>query len=169
MQSQSRSPAGRNWFFPLVLILASLLIASARGEVAIPPLTSRVTDLTNTLSPQQRAALEQKLAAFESAKGNQIAVLIVPTTQPEAIEQYSIRVVDQWKWSPVQYAVPAACSPADRRPGVGDCPRAAVAGRVAVRAAASAAAISAGAGHRAVGSCDTQRKGCKGKKARTKD
>ena len=95
--ASTRSPAGRRWFFLLVLILAPLLLASAGAEVAIPPLTARVTDLTNTLNPQQRDALEQKLAAFEAAKGSQIAVLIVPTTQPEAIEQYSIRVVEQWK------------------------------------------------------------------------
>ena len=95
--SCTRSTAGRRWFFLLVLILAPLLLASAGAEVAIPPLTARVTDLTNTLNPQQRDALEQKLAAFEAAKGSQIAVLIVPTTQPEAIEQYSIRVVEQWK------------------------------------------------------------------------
>jgi uncharacterized protein len=87
----------RKRFFPLFLLLASLLIASARAEVEVPPLKARVTDLTGTLNPQQRDALEQKLAAFESAKGSQIAILIVPTTRPEAIEQYSIRVADQWK------------------------------------------------------------------------
>ena len=91
-------PAVMSAGFSLLLsLLAGLLIVSARAEVAIPPLTSRVTDLTDTLNPQQRDALEQKLAAFEAAKGSQIAVLIVPTTQPEAIEQYSIRVVEQWK------------------------------------------------------------------------
>ena len=49
------------------------------------------------LSQDDLAPLESKLTAFEARKGSQIAVLIVPTTQPEAIEQYSIRVVDQWK------------------------------------------------------------------------
>ncbi len=58
---------------------------------------SRVTDLTGTLSANEAAQLEQKLAAFEAKKGSQIAVLIVPTTQPETIEQYSIRVADAWK------------------------------------------------------------------------
>jgi uncharacterized protein len=72
-------------------------MGSAQAQVEVPPLKARVTDLTNTLDPQQRDALEQKLAAFEAAKGSQIAVLIVPTTQPEAIEQYSIRVAEQWK------------------------------------------------------------------------
>jgi uncharacterized protein len=71
--------------------------ASAAGLQPIPKLSARVTDLTGTLTAEQQTALEQKLAAFESAKGSQLAVLIVPTTQPEEIEQYSIRVVDQWK------------------------------------------------------------------------
>jgi uncharacterized protein len=63
----------------------------------VPPLAARVTDTTGTLSASEQAALEQKLAAFEARKGAQIAVLVVPTTQPEEIEQYSIRVVDAWK------------------------------------------------------------------------
>jgi uncharacterized protein len=67
------------------------------AEVPVPPLTARVTDLSHTLTPDQRAALEAKLAAFETQKGSQVAVLVVPTTRPETIEQYSIRVVDQWK------------------------------------------------------------------------
>lgn len=77
-----------------------LLMASgiARADlVAIPELKSRVTDLTQTLSPNQQNHLEAKLAAFEQEKGSQIAILIVPSTQAEDIAQYSIRVVEQWK------------------------------------------------------------------------
>jgi uncharacterized protein len=70
---------------------------STWAEVAVPELARRVTDLTATLSPQQDAALESKLAAFEAEKGSQIAVLIVPTTQPEDIAQFGIRVAEQWK------------------------------------------------------------------------
>ena len=66
--------------------------------VEIPELKTRVTDLTQTLSQAQQAQLEQKLAAFEAKKGSQIAVLIVPTTQPEEIEQYSTRLVQTWKF-----------------------------------------------------------------------
>lgn len=69
----------------------------ARADVAVPPLTGRVVDLTGTLSVDQAAALEQKLKTFEDSKGSQLAVLIVPTTQPETIEQYALRVVEQWK------------------------------------------------------------------------
>ena len=81
----------------LALSLGAAAQAPAAGLQPIPKLTARVTDLTGTLSADQQTALEQKLAAFEAAKGSQLAVLIVPTTQPEEIEQYSIRVFDQWK------------------------------------------------------------------------
>ena len=77
-----------------------LLLASgfAFAELAaIPELSTRITDLTQTLSPAEQAQLEQKLAAFETNKGSQIAILVVPTTQPEDIAQYSLRVVEKWK------------------------------------------------------------------------
>jgi uncharacterized protein len=63
----------------------------------VPPLTSRVTDLTGTLSGAAVARIEAKLADLEAKKGSQLAVLIVPTTQPEEIEQYGIRVAEAWK------------------------------------------------------------------------
>lgn len=72
-------------------------LAGAQDLQPVPALTARVTDLTATLSSEQRSQLETKLAAFEREKGVQIAVLLVPTTQPEAIEQYAIRVAEQWK------------------------------------------------------------------------
>lgn len=83
----------------LVLCTMLLLVSGfAQAElVAIPTLSTRVTDLTQTLSQAEQAQLEQKLAAFEAKKGSQIAVLIVPSTQPEDIAQYSIRVTDAWK------------------------------------------------------------------------
>ncbi len=78
--------------------LGALFVALvALADVAIPPLKARVTDLTATLTSQQRATLEQALAAFETRKGAQIAVLIVPTTQPETVEQYAVRVEENWK------------------------------------------------------------------------
>ena len=69
----------------------------AGAQIAVPPLTGRFTDLTTTFTAEQKAALEQKLQAFEARKGSQLAVLIVPTTAPEAIEQYALRVAEQWK------------------------------------------------------------------------
>ncbi len=78
-------------------MLALLLSGAAQAEVAVPPLTHRITDLTATLDAQQTQTLESRLAAFEAKKGAQLAVLIVPTTQPETIEQFGIRVVEAWK------------------------------------------------------------------------
>jgi uncharacterized protein len=81
--------------------LALLLILGAgsltHAETAVPQLSAPVMDLTGTLTATQAAALEQTLRTFESSKGSQIAVLIVPTTAPETIEQYGIRVAEQWK------------------------------------------------------------------------
>jgi uncharacterized protein len=80
-------------------ILALLLCwaFAAWADVAVPPLTGRVVDQTGTLSAGDVAALTQTLKALELRKGSQIAVLIVPTTEPETIEQYSIRVAEAWK------------------------------------------------------------------------
>jgi uncharacterized protein len=81
---------------PLVALLVCWAF-SAFAQVAVPPLTGRVVDQTGTLSSDEIAALTQRLRDFEARKGSQIAVLIVPTTQPEEIEQYSIRVAEAWK------------------------------------------------------------------------
>lgn len=86
------------WMRIAVVFAAAFFIAApAQPEVAVPPLRARVTDLTGTLDPSQQVSLEQHLAAFEAAQGSQIAVLMVPTTQPEPIGQYAIRVAEQWK------------------------------------------------------------------------
>ena len=75
----------------------ALLSLGAMAQVAVPPLVGHVTDQTGTLSAAQQAALEQTLSAFEARKGSQLAVLLVPTTAPEEIEQYALRVAEQWK------------------------------------------------------------------------
>jgi uncharacterized protein len=81
----------------LLAIMLSVFPPAAMADTAIPPLKAHVTDLTATLSASETAFLEQKLAALEKTKGSQIAVLIVPATQPETIEQYSIRVAEAWQ------------------------------------------------------------------------
>lgn len=79
------------------LLLWLLLAGAARAEVAVPALASRVTDQAGLLTDEQRQQLEQTLSDFEATKGSQIAVLIVASTQPEAIEEYGIRVATAWK------------------------------------------------------------------------
>lgn len=77
-------------------LLCGVLSASL-AQIAVPPLSARVTDLTGTLSGQQIAALEEKLRAFEERKGSQLAVLIVPTTEPEDVAEFAVRVEEEWK------------------------------------------------------------------------
>ena len=72
-------------------------LGQAWAQVPVPVLKSRVTDLTGTLDAASRQSLETRLAQLEQAKGAQLAVLLVPTTQPETIEQFSLRVAETWK------------------------------------------------------------------------
>ncbi|MDE2598483.1 MAG: YgcG family protein [Rhodocyclaceae bacterium] len=78
-------------------LLSAWSVFPAAADAPVPPLTARVVDKTGTLSATEQAELERTLAEFEARKGSQIAVLLVPTTEPETIEQYSMRVVEQWK------------------------------------------------------------------------
>ncbi|CAD0309458.1 TPM domain-containing protein [Xanthomonas hortorum] len=82
------------WMMALLLLPTSLL---AQDLAAIPPLRSPVVDVTGTLDATQIQQLEQQALALQQRKGAQLQILIVPTTQPEAIEQYTQRVFDQWK------------------------------------------------------------------------
>ncbi|MCB1596541.1 MAG: YgcG family protein [Gammaproteobacteria bacterium] len=78
-----------------VLLLAAQCVSAA--VLPVPAPAGRVVDATGTLSVGERSALEAKLAELEARKGAQIVVLLVPTTRPEAIEQFSMRVVEAWK------------------------------------------------------------------------
>ncbi len=81
----------------LPLLIALCLPQFSQAQQAVPTLSARVIDQTGTLSSSEVASLDQVLSAFEKRKGSQLAVLIVPTTAPESIEQFGIRVADQWK------------------------------------------------------------------------
>jgi uncharacterized protein len=84
------------WVWMLLLLLACYARAQAQFK-PVPPLRTRVTDEVGMLTPGQCQQLESALAYYETKTGSQIAVLIVASTGPEAIEQYGIRVADAWK------------------------------------------------------------------------
>ena len=85
--------AARAFLFALLVCWAFPALA----DVAVPPLSGRVVDQTGTLSVSEISALTDRLKDLETRKGSQLAVLIVPTTAPETIEQFSIRVAEAWK------------------------------------------------------------------------
>lgn len=85
-----------------LLLLAFLLGPAALGTAVaqqlapIPPLDSPVVDTTGTLDAAQRQALVQQALALQQRKGSQLQILIVPSTRPEDIAQYTTRVFEQW-------------------------------------------------------------------------
>lgn len=81
----------------LCAVLAGAVPAHAQSLQPVPPLERRVTDLTGTLAPDESRQLEGRLAQFERDKGSQVAVLLVPTTAPETIEEYGIRIAEAWR------------------------------------------------------------------------
>ncbi|HUQ28615.1 MAG TPA: TPM domain-containing protein [Usitatibacter sp.] len=78
-------------------LLAALVATAAMAAVPVPKLEARVTDLAGTLTAPQREALEAKLRDFETRRGSQVAVLIVPSIGDEPIEEFAGRVTDEWK------------------------------------------------------------------------
>ena len=89
--------AARNRASALLLAFGLCWSVFAAAQVPVPPLTGHVIDQTGTLTSEQKTTLEQTLTAFEARKGSQLAVLMVASTAPEAIEQYALRVAEQWK------------------------------------------------------------------------
>jgi len=91
------SSARARWLGAWLVVAALAWWQPAVAQLAVPPLTGHVTDQTGTLTAEQKASLEQTLTAFEARKGSQLAVLMVRTTAPEAIEPYALRVAELWK------------------------------------------------------------------------
>lgn len=98
LRSTSASSIGAvaRWLAGLGLALFFVL-AGAQDLAQVPPLQARVTDTIGMLTPAQRSTLENVLKEQEERTGNQIAVLLMGSTAPESIEQFSIRVADAWK------------------------------------------------------------------------
>ncbi|HTV85634.1 MAG TPA: YgcG family protein [Dyella sp.] len=84
----------RLWAVVAVALLSPWSAPHADDEPAVPTLTRHVTDLTGTLTPQQVDQLDAQLIGLEKNKGAQLVVLMVPTTQPDDIDDYSLRVAE---------------------------------------------------------------------------
>lgn len=89
-------PRRLRWLFGLLLLgLAGLGLAQTVQP--LPELRARVMDQTGTLDAGALAALEARLATFERERGTQVVVLMVASTAPEDIADYTQRLGDAWK------------------------------------------------------------------------
>lgn len=84
-------------FLFIFLLLASSIPLVAQELMSLPNLSGRVVDHTSTLDDGNIKNLDAKLAAYEKEQGTQIVVVLVPTTSPESIAQYSMRLAEHWK------------------------------------------------------------------------
>lgn len=77
--------------------LSALFCTVSAADLLPIPEVAYVTDTAHLLTTEQKRSLEAKLAGFEEKYGSQIAVIIVPSTNGEPIEDYAHRVGDNWK------------------------------------------------------------------------
>ena len=88
----------------LGLIVAALgfvtagLHASQVAALSVPPRPTDVpiVDQTNTITPDQKASLAAQIATERTESGNQIAIVIVPTLENGALEDYSLSIAREW-------------------------------------------------------------------------
>ncbi|WP_026840325.1 TPM domain-containing protein [Citrifermentans bremense] len=80
-----------------LFLICVLLCATLCQGAEVPPLKGYVNDYAAMLSPAAAQQLESELAAFERSDSTQIVVLTIPSLEGEALEEYSIKVVENWR------------------------------------------------------------------------
>ncbi|EHT4046939.1 YgcG family protein [Escherichia coli] len=82
----------------LIFILLTLwCLPGLAQQIAVPELRQQVTDITGTLSTSEQQSLTQQLQDITHKTRAQVAVLVVPSTGDDSIEQYATRVFDNWR------------------------------------------------------------------------
>ena len=82
----------------LIFILFTLwCLPGLAQQIAVPELRQQVTDITGTLSTSEQQSLTQQLQDITHKTRAQVAVLVVPSTGDDSIEQYATRVFDNWR------------------------------------------------------------------------
>jgi uncharacterized protein len=81
----------------MVLLLLFVFFTGPASALNVPPLQGRVNDQARLLTPEQTAALEEELRAYEAKTTNQIALLTIPSLEGEPLEDFSIRVAREWQ------------------------------------------------------------------------
>lgn len=80
-----------------ILFLLTIFVTIQLFALEVPKLRKRVNDNADILTPYQEMELEQKLQTVEAKTSSQIAVLTINSLQGENLEDYSMRVAEQWK------------------------------------------------------------------------
>ncbi len=89
----------RHWIIPFLVVgglICSVKISNLLA-LEVPALRGRVNDTAGMLSAATRQQLEDVLARLEETDSTQIVVLTIPSLGGEVLEEYSIKVLDQWK------------------------------------------------------------------------
>jgi len=87
------------YLFKIATLIAAMtwLAPAWSWQASVPPFARHVVDTAGMLDPDDAIKLDRMLASYQQATGGQIAVLIVQSTAPESIDQFAIRVVEDWK------------------------------------------------------------------------
>jgi len=80
----------------LTIIILSLLTLQL-FSLRVPKLKGYVNDYANILSSNEESSLDNFLQEFERSTSSQVALLTIESLKGENLEDYSIRVVDEWK------------------------------------------------------------------------
>lgn len=99
----------KKFFSIIILLLVSVFAFSQESFdpekllAAKPAVQQLVNDYTNTLTPDQKLALENKLVAFNDSTSTQIAVVIIPTLNGNDIAEYNVKLGRAWGVGGKQY------------------------------------------------------------------
>lgn len=85
----------------LVLVILAGMLLLVRGEAmaaepTFPALSGRVVDAAGILKPDETAALDAQLKAYEEKTSDQVVVATVPNLQGLTIEDYGNRLFRSW-------------------------------------------------------------------------
>lgn len=96
LRHKAPASAGARWcVWGLALLLA--LLASPAFAQTFPPLSGRVVDAANLLTPEQEAAISAKSEALEASTKRQLVVATIPDLGGYPIEDYGYRLGREWK------------------------------------------------------------------------
>ena len=80
-----------------LLLVVLLLMPLRANALTVPPLKGRVNDYAKMLSPTAARQLDRVLQDLETSDSTQIVVLTVPSLEGDSLEEFSIRVAEQWR------------------------------------------------------------------------